>query len=191
MTSNKYFRLGSDRVQMVGRIEKVSGPEIPRFTCGELYPPVDSDLYDPADDVFPFQFTYLDRHGKTEKPHLDFYGGDSLMSRRLVKTLEAAGVNNIQTFDAVITNEKTKAVIKDFVLVNIVGLVAAADMSKSKALPLGPGHVFTELKIDPAKPRGMLMFRLAESFDVIVHERVAKAIKAGGFTGLVLTPVSR
>lgn len=51
--------------------------------------------------------------------------------------------------------------------------------------------VFTRLTIDPGRAQGLLMFRLAESLiDVIVHEKVARAIAAGQFSAVALTGVT-
>ena len=76
-------------------------------------------------------------------------------------------------------------------VVNIVGKVAAADMKQSQAISLGGGQVFTRLTVDPGRAQGLLMFRLAESLiDVIVREKVARAIAAGQFPAVALTPVT-
>lgn len=182
-TPPAYYALDCDEVSMTGYIEKVSGPEIP--IRGKLFPDTKSRIYDPDDYVFPYRMTFLDKCGK---PPFDYYSGKSLMSRRLVETLEAAGVDNLQKFEVVMTDKTTGAVNHDFFVVNIVGLVAAADMSKSEAIPLGGGQVFTRLEVDPSKPRGLLMFRLAESLiDVVIHERIAEAVAKGDFRGVTLS----
>jgi hypothetical protein len=70
--------------------------------------------------------------------------------------------------------------------VNILGLVAAADMSKSIAtvhdgIPLIDVD-FDELVIDEKKTRGIKMFRLAESTNaILVHESLRDALIAKGF----------
>jgi hypothetical protein len=97
----------------------------------------------------------------------------------------------LQVFPAVITNPETGATLEHYLAVNVVGTIAAADMTKSDARPLADVHYFLKLEIDPGKPRDALMFRLAESpMEIIVHDKVAKAIQDGGFTGVVLVPVS-
>lgn len=113
-----YYLLDCDEFTMTGYIEKVSGPQVP--IRGKPFPDTMSKIYDPDDYVFPYQMTFLDKHGK---PPFDYYSGDSLMSRRLVETIEAAGVDNLQRFDVVMTDKSTGAVNHDFV-VNILGLVA-------------------------------------------------------------------
>jgi hypothetical protein len=70
--------------------------------------------------------------------------------------------------------------------VNILGLVAAADMSKSVAtvhdgIPLIDVD-FDELVIDEKKTNGIKMFRLAESTNaILVHESLRDALIAKGF----------
>ena len=175
-----YYRMGTDRRILTAFVEKKSGPAIFALTIGSHY--------DAEADELPFRFSFRDPE---KQPLLDFIGGDCLMSRRLVETLEGAGVDNLQKFEAELHDETSGEINRYFYVVNVVGLVAAADLSKSKSLPLGGGHVFTDLTVDPSKTQGLLVFRLAESLiDIIVHERVAKAIEAGKFHGVLLTPVS-
>jgi hypothetical protein len=113
------------------------------------------------------------------------------MSRRLVDVLQGCGVDNLQIFPAVISREETGETISHYCVVNVLGLVAAADMGKSKARPLANVKFFEKLAVDPTRARGLLMFRLAESLtDIIVADNVARAIKAGEFTDVTLEPVS-
>lgn len=70
--------------------------------------------------------------------------------------------------------------------VNILGLVAAADMQKSIAtvhdgIPLIDVD-FDELVIDEKKTKGIKMFRLAESTNaILVHESLRDALIEKGF----------
>jgi hypothetical protein len=115
----------------------------------------------------------------------DFYPGARVMSKRLVSALAAAGVDNLQTFPAEIKHSLTGDIISDFVVFNIVGMVSAANLGASSSTPLADVQHFHKLVIDPARPKGLLMFRLAESRrDIIVAEQIADAIRAGGFTDL-------
>lgn len=165
---------------MTGSLRKTSGPAIPDMVLGEPYSADDSEL--------PFEFSFRE---VPDKPLYAYYSGKCLMSQKLLDTIRAAGVDNVQAFPAVLTDQASGAVRKDYCVVNIIGLVAGADVQKSESIPLGGGEVFTELAVDADKAKGMLMFRLAESLiDVIVHERVAKAIEAGRFPGVVLSRVT-
>lgn len=153
--------------------------------CSE--PLIRGRFVDPEGEELPFRFSYRDPTGK---PLFDYYSGDELMSKRLVAALEKAGVDNLQVFETVLVDEQTGAVNSDFVTVNIIGLVSCADMAQSEASELGPNYYFRKLVINQEKTGGSLMFRLAESkIDVLVEERVAKAIQAGAFRGVTLTPL--
>jgi hypothetical protein len=84
----------------------------------------------------------------------------------------------------------TNELINDYVVANIVGLVACADISGSDATPYADVHYFHSLAINPKKTGGALMFRLAESrIDVIVADQVAKALRTANFRNLVLEPL--
>jgi hypothetical protein len=75
-------------------------------------------------------------------------------------------------------------------VVNIIGLVAAADMVASRTRPFAEVYFFEKLVIDPAKAHTLSIFRLAESpTEIIVSDRIAKALEAGNFVDLKLEPV--
>jgi len=172
----RYFHLQSDPLRLTGSLEQTSGPPVYRLSRGELY--------NAKPDMAPFRFSCA---GEL----CDYYSGDCLMARALVETLHGAGVDNLQVFPAALTDDNTGTVREDYCVVNIVGKVAAADMRQSQAISLGGGQVFTRLAVDPGRARDLLIFRLGESLvDVIVHEKVAKAVAAGGFRAVVLSPVT-
>lgn len=144
---------------------------------------------DEADLESPWRYT-----ASVNKTHglalSDYYPGARVMSNRLIDTLRASGVDNLQTFPAEITNGLTGEIIRDFSVVNIVGMTSAADLTGSVALPVADVQHFERLRIDPTRAKGLLMFRLAESRrDVIVADNVAEAIRAGSFTDLALEPL--
>ena len=114
-----------------------------------------------------------------------------LMSRRLVEGLKAAGVDNLQTYETkLISRHGENPPPEDhYLAVNLVGVLAAADLTKSKTNPEVADKMismdFFSLAIDPSKARNVLMFRLAENVSaVIVHERVKLAIEAQGISTL-------
>lgn len=114
-----------------------------------------------------------------------------LMSRRLVAALRAAGVDNLQTFDTqlVTTQGRNPPPSDHYLAVNIVGLVAAADLRKSRTNPEVTETLtsmdFHSLSVDEAKTGDLPLFRLAENITaVLVHERVKAAVEAGGITTL-------
>lgn len=146
-------------------------------------------LIDEADLVlpYPFKIRVNPRHNLAMN---DFYPSRNLMSKRLVATLQSAGVKNLQIFPAEIKHNLTGEIIHDFVVVNVLGMVSCADLSKSDATALADVNYFHKLAIDANKTGGALMFRLAESrIDVIVAEQVAKQIKEVNFHNLVLEPL--
>jgi hypothetical protein len=179
-----YFRLTTDSVDENVYLEREGDEVISLITGAPL-----------ADDTpVPFRFTMevdTDEDGEPQDPIMYSYiEADSLMETRLVETLRAAGVDNIQTFPAVITNPETDEEIESYVAANIVGLVSCANLEQSETEPLADLYYFHDLVLDPKKTGDLLMFRLAESLmDVIVHESVARAIEAGRFTGVVLEPL--
>ncbi len=175
-----YYKLDTDRMELTAFVTKEEGPAI--FSMSEGRP------YEMDAGEEPFFFTFEDWQ---DPPLLDYISGKCLMSRELVQTIEAAGVDSLQKFDATLKDTKTGEINNSFVVVNVVGLVEAADLDSSESIPLGSGEVFTDLVVDQDKAHGLLMFRLAESrSDIIVHERVAKAIESGSFRGVLLSPVS-
>ncbi|OHA79608.1 MAG: hypothetical protein A2675_02540 [Candidatus Yonathbacteria bacterium RIFCSPHIGHO2_01_FULL_51_10] len=112
-----------------------------------------------------------------------FKAGGPLMHDRMVEALRAAGVDNIDVYDALVVDPDDGSEWTDYKAVNIVGLVAAADMTKSIIDTSDSARLITtkfeKLVLDPAKAHGLLLFRLAEKVSaIIVHERVKAEIEA-------------
>ncbi|MGL1889485.1 MAG: hypothetical protein OCD76_23425 [Reichenbachiella sp.] len=100
-----------------------------------------------------------------------------LMSAQLYDAFVQAGVTNLQAFPTILNNEETGESWKDFVVVNVVGMIACADLDFSVASKSLGGYYFHELVIDPDKAGGELMYRLAESHStILVHYDVAKTM---------------
>lgn len=94
-----------------------------------------------------------------------------VMSARLIDELLSAGVNNLQCFDAVLTNKSTGETWHTHKAVNIVGLVSCADLSRSEYAKIGGGlYDFNSLVVDPNRATG-LFFRLAESPSTIIAHK--------------------
>lgn len=108
-----------------------------------------------------------------------------LMTERLTNALRQAGVDNLQLFDAVIRDPRTGMVATNYKMVNVVGVVACADLRKSVYTASGVPLVdvsFDRLVIDEKRAGGLLLFRLAESLSaIIVHDRVRQHLLASGF----------
>jgi len=111
-----------------------------------------------------------------------------LMSRRLAECLTAAGVSNIDFYPARVTEQASGRSHDGLLAFNLIGLVAAADLSRSTfSAPDGPllSVDFDGLAIDPAKAGAADMFRLAESVNgIVVSRRVRQAILDAGITTL-------
>jgi len=110
---------------------------------------------------------------------LDFSRGSvTLMSKRFVKILQDAGVDNLQVFPAIIKSEKDDTVWKDYFAVNVLGMIACADLNKSTYNEIMSGHYrFKKLAIYSDKAKGALLFRLHEHApSIIVHKSVLKYI---------------
>lgn len=103
-----------------------------------------------------------------------------------IAALKAAGVDNLDLYDAEITDPDNGQVHTNYKAVNIIGLVAAADMDKSVAIvhdgiPLVDVS-FDKLVLDPDKTQDLLFFRLAENNGaVMVHQSVKDHLLAVGF----------
>lgn len=115
-----------------------------------------------------------------------------LMTRRLYEVIYNAGVSNIDVYPAIITDEDSGKVYKEYVAFNIIGAVSAADLDASQfSAPDGPLVTvdFDSLSIDESKSRGALMFRLAECVSgIVIHESVKKFIEAAGIDTLTFSP---
>jgi hypothetical protein len=110
-----------------------------------------------------------------------FYRRILLFRDDLIVALKAAGVDNLDLYDTVLTNPKTGDIFTNYKAVNIIGIVAVADLSKSKyeahGLPLIDVD-FDSLVIDESQARDLLMFRLAECVSgIVVHEGVKKVVE--------------
>lgn len=143
-----------------------------------------------ADEIdLPYRFTMT--VVEDEDPRMDaWFPGSHLMSKALLDTLVAAGVDNLQTFPAEVHREDSDASVPGYVVANIVGRIACAAMAQSETSPLADVAYFHRLTISPERAQGRLLFRLDESpMVVLVHETIARVIRAGDFPGLVLEPV--
>ena len=117
-----------------------------------------------------------------------FFGAIPLMQAEVVNALLECGVDNLETFDAVIREVDSGREHRGYRAVNIVGLVGASDPDASDGVDIGTVKdglktvFFRRLVLDESKIRGLLMFRLAESLSkVVVHEKVRSHLIERGF----------
>lgn len=117
---------------------------------------------------------------------LPFWDSVNVMSNVFYKALCDAGIDNLDVYDAILRSEDGKVEYKGFKAYNILGLIRAADLSKT-VFNGPPGTRLIDasiesLVIDPDKAMGILMFRLAENVSaVMVHERVKRFIEPMNF----------
>lgn len=117
-----------------------------------------------------------------------FFGAIPLIKSEVVDALKECGVNNLETFNAIIREIDSGREYHGYQAVNILGVVRAADLDRSDGIDVGTVKdglktvFFRHLVIDDKKAKGMLMFRLAESLTkVIVHEKVRNYLIDHGF----------
>ncbi len=121
-----------------------------------------------------------------------FNRGIVLMSEQLLNCLQAAGVDNLDDYATELFNPKTGQRFSNYRAVNIIGLVAAADLAQSDYQAHGSPLVdvdFDSLTVDPKKSRGLLLFRLAECVSgIVVHESVKHHVEKCGIRYLDWLP---
>jgi hypothetical protein len=143
-----------------------------------------------ADEVeLPFLYTLEVAAGEKARV-FDWYPSAYLISKRLARALQAAGVNNLQLFDSRLKHQRTKKNVPGYVTINVIGRIACAVPEANASMPLATKKYFTKLVIDPTRANGQLMFRLKESpLLILLHESVVKRIDTKDYVGLVLKPV--
>jgi hypothetical protein len=121
---------------------------------------------------------------------MPYFDNPQLVSNAFHEALVEAGVDNIEVFDAIIRSEDGSIEHRGYKAMNIVGLVRAADLSETVFSPDNPSRLLDasieKLVIDENATMGFLMFRLAESVDIVlVHETVKNVIEEKGFPHVV------
>lgn len=103
-----------------------------------------------------------------------------------IAALQECGTYNFDLYNVAIHDPDDGTVHTNYKAVNVLGLIAAADMDKSTAtvhdgIPLIDVD-FDELVVDETKTNDIQMFRLAESTNaILVHERLRDALLERGF----------
>jgi hypothetical protein len=140
----------------------------------------------------PSPIVYTRDRPNREGTYKDLYTAESypLMSSRLLAVLRSVGASNLEVFPACIRNPLTREERLDYVAFNVVGLVAAADMTESVLMGTSDDKLlavdFHSLVIDEKKAGGLLLFRLAESCSaIVISSSVKEAIERAGIPGMV------
>lgn len=117
-----------------------------------------------------------------------FSAGILLFRDDLIEALHESGVDNLDIYPAELFNPLTGETFTNYKAINIIGVVSAADLSKSKYEAHGRPMVdvdFDSLEIDPERANGLLMFRLAEAVSgIVVHESVKAHTEQKGIAHL-------
>src|SRR5690606_1790653 len=106
-----------------------------------------------------------------------------------IKVIESAGVDNLQLFDAVLIDPQRGRTHRDYKAVNIIGMVAMADLAQSTTMGTSDSELidvdFDRLVFKEKSSGEHLIFRLAESVNaIVVHDRVKQKIEAAGLPGM-------
>ena len=102
-----------------------------------------------------------------------------VMSKRFVDVFSRIGVDNIQTYPAILEDASSGKTWDNYFAVNIVGKIACADMRSSKIVNMGAGMVdFDELVLDRSKIKSSVFFRLGEQpSKIIVNKKLIDELK--------------
>jgi hypothetical protein len=120
--------------------------------------------------ALPIVYTTNGKAGDEIRDFLD--AGYPLMSKRFVELLQAAGVDNLQLFPAIIKSEIDGSIWEDYYVVNVLSLIACADMNNSDYDEIMSGHYrFRELAIHPEKANHALLFRLQEDATILIIQK--------------------
>jgi hypothetical protein len=135
---------------------------------------------------FPLPLVYSTGHTLQDPPKAMHNEVTPVMSESFIAALQQAGVSNLHCYPAELRSRTDGAIWKNYKAVNIIGLVSCANIEKSEfthiidrpeedSMPL---MAFEDLRIDPSRASGFLLFRLAESPGVIiVAERVVEYLR--------------
>lgn len=107
------------------------------------------------------------------------YSGEEvpLIREDLLVALKAAGVDNLELFDAIVRDPVTGTEHTCYKAFNILGLVRVADLFASKLSDDGFLKVYEGPISDKAKSAQILLFRPAESVNlIIVADKVRKEV---------------
>ena len=130
----------------------------------------------------PIEIEVDTRVGDAMMPMFD--EGMLIMSDEMIAALHKAGVDNLDCYNTVISDPETGKVYSDYKAVNIIGVIACADIKASECESFGEPLIdmdFDSLVIDETKTHGALMFRLAECITgIVVHEKVKQCLEDCG-----------
>ncbi|HUK20256.1 MAG TPA: DUF1629 domain-containing protein [Gemmatimonadales bacterium] len=103
-----------------------------------------------------------------------------------------AGVDNVDAYATVISNTQTGERFTDYLFLNVVGRVAAADLAASAHRPLGGGmQLIDQITIPRDRLPQSHIFRLAEDeLKVVISDSLYEKLAGAGFDDVYFQPVT-
>ncbi len=147
-----------------------------------------SVITEPVPNPLEFKLKYYAPHSPAEDQYMGAIidTNPPLWRDDFIAALKECGVYNFDLYPVAIHDPDDGAIHTHYKAVNVLGLIAAADMDKSAAtvhdgIPLIDVD-FDELVVDETATKGVQMFRLAESTNaILVHEKLRDALLEKGF----------
>lgn len=122
-----------------------------------------------------------------------FFDVPAFVARKsFYELLLSTGIDNIDTYPAVIRDAVSGAPIHGYLVVNIIGLVACVDLSSSETSELGDGlRLINKAVLRKERLPNAHIFRLVEDpLQIVVSEVVANAIREHGLGDVYLEPAN-
>jgi|SRR6185437_4307890 hypothetical protein len=174
-TEPMYFVMACDNVSPAAMVRRVTPwPGMPWMSGAIVTGEVPNPVVFSADAAYPGELLAM------------YDDSIPIMREDLLEVLRQAGVDNLQTFPALVTDLDGRH-RTDYKAVNIVGLVSAADMARSTLMETADdllGVDFEGLVIDERLTGGALLFRLAEAANAIVVHRSVRNRVLGVIRGM-------
>ena len=116
-----------------------------------------------------------------------------IAKKEIHKALVKLGVDNLQSYAAVIEDPVDGRKIKDYLFLNVIGAVACANMKRSKSESLGDGMtVINELVLNAKRVPDLDMFLLAEDTDkMLISELIAKYFRESAYPDVYLEEIEQ
>jgi hypothetical protein len=109
-----------------------------------------------------------------------------LVTKKLYEALRAAGVDNVDPYPAIIRNTESGEQFDDYLFLNVVGLIACADLANSDYQEISPDVKMVDtMAIKREDVPDVPMFRMAEDpLKVVVSDKVQRQLIEAGFTDI-------
>lgn len=185
MSNDKYYILSVDYTH--GGIDPMLLESMPDL------PEEDEDdwMFGQPFTVEPEQPIFVDiREDQENLKTLNFYKNPPVATKVFVDALVEAGVDNIVTYDVVLTSQTDPSItVEGYKAINIIGLVRVAGPRTVYLTDSLIGDASMEnVELKPNSIKGLYIFRLAESMrTIVVHEKVKELLEAKGFGDLIFT----